>query len=114
MFSDNQRFIYRKIYKVSLRKFAQLSSADAVFLATNRRTTVHIIGKYRPLPLWRTLEVCALCGASIRLLSCNPSLCLFLLCGRHCPVEMHSTDEVTRREVKMEKNCHLGICSLWR
>ncbi len=49
MFSDNQRFLYRKIYKVSLRKFAQLSSADAVYLA-NRRTTYNR-GKYRPLPL---------------------------------------------------------------
>jgi hypothetical protein len=38
MFSDNLCVICRKISKVSLRKFAQLSSADAVYM-TKRGTT---------------------------------------------------------------------------
>ncbi len=38
MLSDNQSFIFIEIYYVSLRRFAQLSSADAVYMA-NRETT---------------------------------------------------------------------------
>jgi hypothetical protein len=45
-----------------------------------------------------SLGMCSLWHRVHPLSLCNPSLCLFLLCGRYCQVERHSVEEVLRRE----------------